>query len=167
MEERLEEAFRQKEEFLRMEEHLLREATDFFMKCFESASISPSQMAAIGGILQTSDTIESAKKEMIKWLEGQLEKLETKENRRSGGEEGGRGAGGKTSWLHSVDGASLGKVLICWIKDEKYLASDPATIFIKPVRLAALRRFWNNIYGQYCYKKIWRETMPLEKEMMS
>ena len=156
MKENLEIAFRRKEKFLALEEGLLRKAITLFAMGFTPRNLSASQMSGIGERLKTFSSIQQAKSSVLKFLDRQLEKLEARKER----------SGKYSSWLiMSKDKGvelPLGKILTHWIEDEKYL--EDISIIDEIVRLAALQRFWNNVYGLYCYQKVFGKAMPIEEE---
>lgn len=146
-------AIRQKEAFLRLERHLLKNARVFHRFGFNPENLSPSQVSAVNECIQTSGSLEDVKKAVSKYLNRQLEKLET-----------------QTSWLikpASIESEeSLGAILSEWVNKEKYLENSSEISDID--RLSVLRRFWSNVYGLYSYSKIFeKEDMPLREELLS
>ena len=158
MNEQVEAALEQKEAFLEIEEYLLIKAIELYSMGFNSKNLSSSQMSAVGEYLRRSKTIKKAQRAVCDFIEKQLTKLEAKTDSSSK----------NMSWLiqpvRLADNTSLGKVLIEWINKERYL--ENATEFNAIGRLAVLRRFWNNVYGQYRYCKVMDEDMSLEKEKL-
>jgi hypothetical protein len=139
--------------FLAGEAELLRQAREFFQltsNSQEKLPVAPAQMAAVGERLQTAHSLQDAQERVEKFLSHQLQKLVGKE----------------TSWRTPVtlpDGSAstLGEILRDWMRDEKYLPPDPVSPHLD--RLAALRRFWNYIVGQYGYQQTFKEVMPLKE----
>jgi hypothetical protein len=152
---RLTVALRQKTAFLNAEKHILKRARVFYKMAFTPKNLTPSQMAAVGDLLQSSNSTEEAQGKVVGFLNKQLEKLEAKK----------KCSGKPTSWLiplrNEVNKMPLGEVLKNWIGDQKYLEGCLWADDIH--RLSAMRRFWNNVYGQYCYEKTIGEGMPLEE----
>ena len=152
---RLTDALQQKTAFMNAEEHLLKRARVFYRMAFTPRNLTSSQMAAVGDLLQSSNSIQEAQDKVIKFLDRQQEKLKAKKER----------TGKSTSWLtplrNETNETPLGEVLKDWIENQKYLDGCPRADNIH--RLSAMRRFWNNVYGQYCYEKTYCEGMPLEE----
>lgn len=152
---RLTDALRQKAAFMNAEEHILKRARVFYRMAFTPKNLTSSQMAAVGNLLQSSNSTEEAQNKVVKFLEKQQKKLEAKRER----------TGKSTSWLtplrNEVDKTPLGEVLKKWIEKQKYLEDCPGADDIH--RLSAMRRFWNNVYGQYCYEKTIGNGMPLKE----
>ena len=152
---RLTDALRQKAAFMNAEEHILKRARVFYRMAFTPKNLTSSQMAAVGNLLQSSNSIEEAQNKVVKFLEKQQKKLEAKRER----------TGKSTSWLtplrNEINETPLGEVLEEWIRDQKYLEGCPWADNIHS--LFAMRRFWNNVYGQYCYEKTIGKGMSLEE----
>jgi hypothetical protein len=157
--EQVEAALEHKKAFLKIEGHLLIKAIELYRMGFNSKNLSSSQMSAVGEHLRRSETIEKAQRTVCGFIEKRLERLRNKTDN----------AEKNTSWLIQVtgkpDNISLGKILIEWLKEERYLGNGLE--FNAIGRLAVLRRFWNNVYGQYRYCKVMDEDMSLEKEKLS
>lgn len=159
MNEQVEAMIEQKEAFLKIEGDLLIKAIELYCMGFNPKNISSSQMGAVGEHLRRSETIEKAQKAVCGFIKKRIERHKdntdiVKKN---------------TSWLTRSNGeqdnASLGEILIAWIKEERYLGNGSQ--FNAIGRLAVLQRFWNNVYGQYHYCKVMGEDMHLEKEKLS
>lgn len=161
MNEQVEAALEQKKAFLKIEGHLLIKAIELYRMGFNTKNLSSSQMSAVGEHLRRSETIEKAQRAVCGFIEKRLERLKDKDKTDI--------AEKNTSWLIQANGkqdnASLGDILIEWIQEERYL--ENVTEFNAIGRLAVLRRFWNNVYGQYRYCKVMDEDMPMEKEKLS
>lgn len=159
MNEQVEAALEQKKAFLKIEGHLLIKAIELYSMGFNSKNFSSSQMSAVGEHLRRSETIEKAQRAVCGFIEKRLDRLKDKTNI----------AEKNTSWRIQANGnpdnVSLGKILIEWLKEERYLGNGLE--FNAIGRLAVLRRFWNNVYGQYRYCKVMDEDMSLEKEKLS
>ncbi|MBC2694929.1 MAG: hypothetical protein HF982_06580 [Desulfobacteraceae bacterium] len=159
MNEQVEATLKQKEAFLKIEEHLLIKAIELYRMGFNCKNLSLSQMSAVSERLRRSETIEKVQEAVCDFIEKRLERLKDKTD----------SAEKNTSWLIQANGkqnnASLGEILIKWIQEEKYLGNG--SDFNAIGRLAVLQRFWNNVYGQYRYCKVMDEDMPLEKEKLS
>ena len=159
MSDRLATALRQKEAFLKQEGLLLRNARIFYNLGFVPKNLSSSQMSAVNECIHTSGSLEGVKKAVGKFMNGQVEKL-NKQKERSG-------KSTSCSWLITPTGAggkeSLGATLLDWINEGKYSPEIAGND-----RLSALRRFWSNVYGQYRYRKVFKdEDMPLREELLS
>ena len=152
---RLTSALRQKTAFMNAEKHILKRARVFYRMAFTPKNLTSSQMAAVGNLLQSSNSIQEAQSKVVNFLNKQQEKLKPKKER----------TGKATSWLtplrNEVDKTPLGEILKDWIEKQKYLDGCPGADDIH--RLSAMRRFWNNVYGQYCYEKTCGKGMPLEE----
>ena len=148
-------ALRQKTAFMNAEEHILKRGRVFYRMAFTPKNLTSSQMAAVGDLLQSSNSTEDAQEKVVKFLDKQQEKLEAKKER----------TGKPTSWLtplrNEVNKTPLGGVLKDWIENQKYLDGCPGADDIH--RLSAMRRFWNNVYGQYGYEKTIGRGMSLEE----
>lgn len=159
MNEQVETALEQKKAFLKIEGHLLIKAIELYCMGFNCKNLSSSQMSAVDEHLRRSKTIKKAQRAVCDFIEKQLTKLEAKTDSSSK----------NMSWLiqpvRIADNTSLGKVLIDWIEKEKYWGARPEIDTID--RLSILRRFWNNVYGQYRYCKVTGKDMPLEREKQS
>lgn len=159
MNEQVEAALEQKKAFLKIEGHLLIKAIELYRMGFNSKNLSSSQMSAVGEHLRQSETIEKAQRAVCGFIKKRLDRLNDKTD----------SAGKNTSWRIQANGnkdnVSLGNILTEWLKEEKYLGNGSE--FNAIGRLAVLRRFWNNVYGQYRYCKIMGKDMPLEKEKLS
>lgn len=159
MNEQVEAALEQKKAFLKIEGHLLIKAIELYRMGFNSKNLSSSQMSAVGEHLRRSETIENAQGAVCGFIKKRLERLKNKTDSTEK----------NMSWLTRANGkqdnASLGEILIDWLKEERYL--ENGLEFNAIGRLTVLRRFWNNIYGQYRYCKVMDEDMPLEKEKLS
>ncbi len=159
MSDQLTTVIRQKATFLKLEERFLRKARIFYNLGFIPKNLSASQMSAINEHIYSSGSLEDVKKKVSIYLKKQLKKLESQKDR----------SGKCTSWLTRpvgiADGESLGDTLCKWINDKKYLENSSEIGEID--RLAALRRFWSNVYGQYRYQQIFNQVMPLEEERLS
>ncbi|MDL1968563.1 MAG: hypothetical protein LWW97_08485 [Deltaproteobacteria bacterium] len=159
MNEQVEAALEQKKAFIEIEGHLLIKAIELYRMGFNSKNLSSSQMSAVGEHLRRSETIEKAQSVVCGFIEKRLKRPKDKTD----------SAGKNTSWLIQANGKpdniSLGEILIDWLKEERYLGNGLE--FNAIGRLAVLRRFWNNVYGQYRYCKVIGKDMPLEKEKLS
>lgn len=151
----LTDALRQKTAFMNAEEYILKRAGVFYRMAFTPKNLTSSQMAAVGNLLQSSSSTEEAQSKVVNFINKQQKKLKQKKER----------TGKATSWLtplrNEVDKTSLGEVLKDWIKNQKYLDNCPRVDDIH--RLSAMRRFWNNVYSQYCYEKTWGKGMPFKE----
>ena len=156
---RLTDALRQKAAFMNAEEHILKRARVFYRMAFTPKNLTSSQMAAVGDLLQSSNSTEEAQNKVVSFLNKQQKKLKAKKER----------TGKSTSWLtplrNEINETPLGEVLEEWIRDQKYLEGCPRADDIHS--LSAMRRFWNNVYGQYCYEKTIGKGMPLEEVDLS
>ncbi|MBF8276364.1 MAG: hypothetical protein HW390_1437 [Candidatus Brocadiaceae bacterium] len=160
MSDRLATALRQKEAFLKQEQHLLRNARIFYNLGFVPKNLSSSQMSAVNECIHTPGSLEDVKKAVGKFLNGQVAKMKKQKER----------SGKSASWLITPTGAggkeSLGSTLLDWINEGRYLYNSPE--IAGDDRLSALRRFWSNVYGQYRYRKVFKEEdMPLREELLS
>ena len=148
-------ALRQKAAFMNAEEHLLKRARVFYRMAFTPKNLTSSQMAAVGNLLQSSNSTEEAQNKVVSFLNKQQKKLKSKKER----------TGKTTSWLrplrNEVNETPLGDILKNWIENQAYLDGCPKVEDID--RLSAMRRFWNNVYGQYCYEKTYGKGMPLKE----
>jgi len=148
-------ALRQRAAFLNAQKHILKRARVFYKMAFTPKNLTPSQMAAVGDLLQSSHSTKEVQDKVGKFLDKQIEKLRLKEKR----------SGKPSSWLtplrNEIDEMPLGEVLKDWIRDQKYLEGCPWADDIHS--LSAMRRFWNYVYGQYCYEKTLGKGMPLEE----
>ena len=148
-------ALRQKTAFMNAEEHLLKRAKVFYRMAFTPKNLTSSQMTAVGDLLQSSNSTEEAQNKVVSFLNKQQKKLKAKKER----------TGKSTSWLtplrNEINETPLGEVLEEWIRDQKYLEGCPWADNIHS--LSAMLRFWNNVYGQYCYEKTIGKGMPLEE----
>jgi|LGOV01.1.fsa_nt_gb hypothetical protein len=156
---RLTVALRQKAAFLKAEEHLLERARVFYKMAFTPRNLTPSQMAAVGDLLRSSNSIKEAQYKIDKFLNKQIKKLKAKEER------SGKPGSWQTPLRNEVSGTPLGEILKEWIRDQKYLEGCPGPDEIH--RLSSMRRFWNYVYGQYCYEKALGKGMPLEEVDLS
>ncbi|MBW1744790.1 MAG: hypothetical protein JRI62_00110 [Deltaproteobacteria bacterium] len=160
MNEQVEAALEQKKAFLKIEEHLLIKAIELYSMGYNCKNLSSSQMSAVGEHLRQSETIEKAQRAVCDFIKKRLERPKDKDKTDITEK--------NTSWLIQANGkpdnASLGKILIEWINKERYL--ENVTEFNAIWRLTVLRRFWNNVYGQYRYCKVMDEDMSLEKEKL-
>ena len=158
MNEQAEAALEQKKAFIEIEGHLLIKAIELYRMGFNTKNLSSSQMSAVSEHLRRSETIEKAQRAVCDFIGKRLDRLNNKTD-----------AEKNTSWLIQANGkqdnASLGEILMEWINKERYL--ENVTEFNAIGRLAVLRRFWNNVYGQYRYCKVMDEDMSLEKEKLS
>ena len=161
MNEQAEAALEQKKAFIEIEGHLLIKAIKLYSMGFNTKNLSSSQMSAVGEHLRRSETIEKAQMTVCDFIKKRLKRLKNKDKTDI--------AEKNTSWLIQANGkqdnASLGEMLMEWINKERYL--ENVTEFNAIGRLAVLRRFWNNVYGQYRYCKVMDEDMSLEKEKLS
>jgi len=143
MDERLLKALRRQLALLRCERHILKRSIVLFRLGFYQ--LSPTQIAGISERLQSANSFNQARKMTGVFLERQMQKLAAKES--------------QASWATEIAGESLGEVLRNWIANESYLPQPPHPDLD---RLAALRRFWNNIIGQYAYcHALEKREMPL------
>ena len=152
---RLTSVLQQKTAFINAEKHILKRARVFYRMAFTPKNLTSSQMAAVGNLLQSSNSIQEAQSKVVNFLNKQQEKLKQKKER----------TGKATSWLtpltNETNETPLGEVLEEWIRDQKYLEGCPRADDIHS--LSAMRRFWNNVYGQYCYEKTCGKGMPLKE----
>lgn len=155
MNEQLTNTLRGKKAFLELEGHLLKQAKRFYELGFHPGNLTSSQMAGISNRLQTASSPKEAQEKVSKFLNKQMEKLEAKDR--------------QESWLKTAGGGAkkdpLGITLQKWIIEKKYLPADSVTGDLD--HLAALRRFWSNVYGMYRYHKVCNEGMPLNEEELS
>jgi hypothetical protein len=154
----------QKKVFLKLENHLLKQARVLYRMGFTPKNLSSSQMAAVGERIQTAQCLHDAQTKVSDFLEKQRQKLEAKALRAGKSDK-------PASWLipagRGNSGLSLGKTLIDWIEKERYLEGSAVSGEAESGeidQLAALRRFWSDFHGHYCYQKACGESMPLEEE---
>jgi len=145
---------RQDAAFMRINEHLIRKAQTLYQAGFSPSNLSASQMMAITEYLRNASTVNAAKGQIINFLDKQLERL--------------RNRARVASWLRPVLPAagtvSLGEFLMEWIAADKHLEGCESANDID--KLNVLNRFWDYVYGQYCYQKSTKEEMKF-KEVQS
>jgi len=141
---------------LQVEDELLRRARELYGRGFAPPAVSPSQMAAVGELLRTAESLDQVKTAVGTWLDAQLKKLEARRER----------TGKAESWFRPAEGdgpettpeATLGGTLRDALTGETYLGENPPP---ELDRFAALRRFWHRFHGLYRYEDEAEKPMKL------
>jgi hypothetical protein len=134
-----------------IERQLILNAVILFRNGFKK--ISSSQMAAATDFIQNADTVENAKKAITEFINHQIKKLKSKQDR----------SGKAESWkLTTASGdQTLGECLIQWIQNDLYLKDLGADSIRLLAHLSALQRFWSYFYGYYRYEAEFQKEMHL------
>ncbi len=129
---------------------LIRRARELYRLGFVPAKVTPSQMNAVGELIRRAATFDQASSAVESWMAHALETLEGRRRR----------SGKARSWLLPAGGGgeSLGRTLVVWIVEQRYLEGKaPADLD----RRSALRIFWQRFHGFYRYHAETGGEMPL------